>query len=487
MGRTREGRRGVIHQGVGRRGMFALAGACVLILTFLFAAGTAAAGPETVIAWTPSHQDDTGHQPWHEYLISGDITTRTMALLGADYTNVLCWETGMGLTSRNIPALKSETDQANAAGAQIFISVHVNAGAASGFIGLYQAGDSSSARYAETLLRSVASTMGMRFWYVSGRTDLVGLDPANNKAPIRVVLELGDEMADRELLLSEDGRQRLAEALAQAVRQHTPPPLHYQQNDSRIAYTGTWTVFSTSGASGGSYRYAAAPSTATVWFDGTRLDWIATKGVTMGMATVSLDGGDPVPVNLYNSTVLRQQKVWTTEDLPAGLHKLVVSWTGKPGAGGGGNRVNIDALEVMGKLVQAPKLTRVEQNDSRIAYTGTWTVFSTSGASGGSYRYAAAPSTATIWFDGTRLDWIATKGVTMGRATVSLDGGDPVPVNLYNSSVVRQQKVWSSDSLEPGLHKLVIKWTGQPSVTGGGIRVNIDALDVMGTLIQVIR
>jgi hypothetical protein len=355
MGRGSERRRGMGRRVTRRRGMLAVAGACVLVLMFLLAGGTAAAGPGTIIAWTPSHQDDTGQQPWHEYLVCGDIVARTMALLEGDFTNVLCWETGMGLTTGNIPALKSETDQANAARAQIFISVHVNSGAASGFIGLYQAGDSSSAQYAEVLLRSAAATMGMRYHYVSARTDLVGLDPVNNRAPVRVVLELGDELADRELLLSEAGRQRMAEALAQAVRQNTPPPSYYQQNDARIAYTGTWTVFSTSGASGGSYRYAAAPATATIWFDGTRLDWIATKGVTMGKATVSLDGAAPVPVDLYNSSVLRQQKVWSTDTLGPGLHKLVIKWTGQPSVTGGGIRVNIDALDVTGTLVQATR------------------------------------------------------------------------------------------------------------------------------------
>jgi hypothetical protein len=335
--------------------MLALAGMFALVLAFAIAGGAAAAGPETVIAWTPSHQNDTGQQPWHEYLNCGDIVARTMALLEGEYTNVLCWETGMGLTTRNILALKSETDQANAAGAKIFISVHVNSGAASGFVGLYQAGDSSSARFAEALLRSMATTTGMRFWYLSARTDLVGLDPVNNRAPIRVLLELGDEMADRDLLMSEQGRQRLAEALAQAVRENTPPTPRHEQSDSRIGYTGTWTVFNTTGASGGSYRYAAAPATATIWFDGTRLDWIATKGLTMGRATVSLDGAAPVLVDLYNSAVLRQQKVWSSDTVAPGLHKLVITWTGKPSVAGGGTRVNIDALDVMGKLIQATR------------------------------------------------------------------------------------------------------------------------------------
>jgi N-acetylmuramoyl-L-alanine amidase len=182
---------------------------------------TVAASTRTVIAWNPSHQDDTGPSGWHEYAISGDIAKRTMTLLPG-FTNVLCWRTDMGLTSSGDAALRAECEKANTAHAQVFIAVHVDGGAASGVSGDYYAGDSASARYAEALLRSVAATMGMAFLSVRPRLDLLVLKPVNNKAPIRVLLELGDNVADRALLTSAKGRQRLATALAEAVKENTP-------------------------------------------------------------------------------------------------------------------------------------------------------------------------------------------------------------------------------------------------------------------------
>jgi N-acetylmuramoyl-L-alanine amidase len=175
----------------------------------------------TVIAWNPSHQDDTGGNGWHEYAVCGDIAKRTMALL-PQFTNVLCWETGMGLTSKNDASLKSECHKANAAHAQVFIAVHVNGGSESGLMGDYYTGDSASARYGEAVLKSVAATMGMTFFYVKPRSDLFVLKPVNNKAPIRVLLELGDNVADRAVLTSTEGRRRLAAALAKAVQENTP-------------------------------------------------------------------------------------------------------------------------------------------------------------------------------------------------------------------------------------------------------------------------
>ena len=174
-----------------------------------------------VIAWNPSHQADTGTDGWHEYVVCGEIANRTMALL-PDFTNVLCWETGMGLTSDSGSALTSECEKANDAQAQIFIAVHINGGGASGYAGFYYTGDSSSALYAEALLRSICASMGKTFRYVRPRSNLFVLDPANNHAPIRILLELGDNVTDRKQLTSAEGQKKLAAALAKAVKENRP-------------------------------------------------------------------------------------------------------------------------------------------------------------------------------------------------------------------------------------------------------------------------
>jgi N-acetylmuramoyl-L-alanine amidase len=174
-----------------------------------------------VIAWNPSHQDDTGTDGWHEYVVCGDITNRTMALL-PDFTNVLCWETGMGLTSDSGAALASECEKANDAQAQIFIAVHINGGGGSGYAGFYYTDDSTSALYAEALLRSVCASMGQTFRYVRPRSNLFVLNPANNHAPIRILLELGDNVRDRKELTSANGQKKLAAALAKAVKETRP-------------------------------------------------------------------------------------------------------------------------------------------------------------------------------------------------------------------------------------------------------------------------
>ena len=69
-------------------------------------------------------------------------------------------------------------------------------------------------------------------------------------------------------------------------------------------------------------------------------------------------------------------------------------------------------------------------------------------------------ASVTIAFTGTGLDWIARKGTSSGIARVTLDGTTPVTVDLYNSSTLYKQKVWSSGPLTSGAHTVKIKYTG---------------------------
>jgi N-acetylmuramoyl-L-alanine amidase len=183
----------------------------------LAAAPADARGP--VVALQPSHQDDTGGAGWHEYLICGDIARRTIALLsGSPVPTLLAWETGMGLTGSNndgsnARAFDSEIAKANDAGADYFVSIHNDGGAPSGVLGMYFTGDARSAVIAEVLARSISRETGLPYRGIRGRA-LYSLDPGRNHAPLRVLLEIGDNVRDRSFLEDPAGRQRIAAALA---------------------------------------------------------------------------------------------------------------------------------------------------------------------------------------------------------------------------------------------------------------------------------
>ncbi len=273
------------------------------------------------------------------------------------------------------------------------------------------------------------------------------------------------------------------------ARRLLSPYTRYQQSDSRLLYSGSWTTARTSSASGGSFRYSlASGASVTVAFRGTSLIWLAKKSPSYGLASVCVDGQAPVTVDLYSSSTKWIQKVWSSGNLPYGLHTVTIKRLGVRSVSSGGTYINVDAFDVLGTLVSAtqpvsppppsPGATRYEESDGRITYTGTWLDFIASGSSGGKYKYADSPASATITFTGTRIDWIATKGYTQGKARLILDGGDPVTVDLYNPTTLRQVRVWSSGELPDGPHTLVISWTGESSVSSGGTRVNVDAFDL---------
>ncbi len=269
-----------------------------------------------------------------------------------------------------------------------------------------------------------------------------------------------------------------------------PTPTRYEQTDTHFAFAGTWGTFSTTGASGGGYkRTNASGSSVTVSFNGTYLAWIATKGTTLGKAKVSLDGGAATTVDLAAASVAYQQKVWNTGTLASGNHTVRIEWD----TANAGKYVSIDAFDVIGTVLQVsagpaaptPKATRHEQNSALLTYAGGWTASSSSSASGGSFRFAdSAGSAVTVTFTGSYLAWIAKKSPVYGKAKVTVDGGTPVSVDLYSANTLWQQKVWDTGTLASGAHTVRIEWTGSKSSGATDTNINVDALDIVGTLSQ---
>jgi hypothetical protein len=255
------------------------------------------------------------------------------------------------------------------------------------------------------------------------------------------------------------------------------PTKTYQQTDSNLFYLGTWTPQSATAASGGSFRYIDAKGSCTVRFTGTSLAWLGKKKATYGIARLTLDGVSRGTVDLYSATEV-YGKVWETGTLASGTHTLTIEWTGTKNSSATGKNIAVDAFQIAGTIAKAPP--RSEQTASTITYAGTWTTFSATGASGGDYKRAkASGASVTIKFNGTYLGWIATKGTTLGKAKVSLDGGTAVTVNLAAAAVAYQQRVWNTGILAAGSHTVKITW--DTSNTAGKY-ISLDAVDLVGTL-----
>ena len=265
-----------------------------------------------------------------------------------------------------------------------------------------------------------------------------------------------------------------------------PTTTRYEQTDTHFTFAGGWTASSADAASGASFRFANSPAAfATATFNGTFLVWIGKKSPDYGLAKVTLDGGAPMNVDLYNTSALWQQKLWDTGVLTAGNHTVDIEWTGVMNANGMGANINVDAFEIAGTVTQAPSAQpiRYEQNDGHFVYAGTWVTSTTTSASAGSFRFAnTARSSVTVSFVGSYLSWIAKKSPVYGKAKVTLDGGTPAMVDLYNATEVFKQKVWESGVLVPGTHTIKIEWSGTKSSAATDTNIGVDAFDIIGTL-----
>jgi SpoIID/LytB domain protein len=264
-----------------------------------------------------------------------------------------------------------------------------------------------------------------------------------------------------------------------------PAATRYQQPDSRLVWAGTWTPVKDSSWSGGSYRYASrSGARMTASFKGTSVSWIGSKASTFGKADVYLDGALKATVDLYASSAQYRKALYTKSGLSADTtHTLMIKVLGTRDAKSRGSKVAVDAVDVVGKLVPAPRpvvWTRYEQKVSAIRYAGVWTAYSSSVLSGGSYRYASSRSSvATFTFSGTRVRWIGRLGSSFGRAQVSLDGGPAVLVDLYAATSIYQRSVWDSGTIGAGTHVLTVRPARLKDAHSHGYNVGVDAFDVL--------
>jgi hypothetical protein len=127
-------------------------------------------------------------------------------------------------------------------------------------------------------------------------------------------------------------------------------------------------------------------------------------------------------------------------------------------------------------MVHAGLWTRYEETDPHVIWAGEWTVSTGPERSGGSDRWSEDPSAmVTVNFSGTGIRLIGTKRNAGGQARVTLDGGAPVEVSFMHDGQLFGQTIWSSGTLTSGTHVLWIDSTGG--------QINLDAMDVIGTLV----
>jgi len=130
--------------------------------------------------------------------------------------------------------------------------------------------------------------------------------------------------------------------------------------------------------------------------------------------------------------------------------------------------------------VLAQTVTRFEQDDPRITYTGTWYPNSNPLESGGTARLANLKgSQAIVIFNGTGITWIGASDYYSGECYLTLDGL-PTSVDTSNSSAptLYQQPLFSIHTLTPGLHRMTIEVTHSHDGSTNQSWIWVDAFDI---------
>jgi hypothetical protein len=128
----------------------------------------------------------------------------------------------------------------------------------------------------------------------------------------------------------------------------------------------------------------------------------------------------------------------------------------------------------VGAYVYGPtfKPARVQNTSSSVHYTGTWVTSASSGALGGSHRYATSTGAKASFTSTTRdIAWVATKTSTSGTAQVWIDGSLAATVNLHSSSTSYRQLVFARHFSTLGSHTIELR-------PAGGGRLYLDAFVV---------
>ncbi len=122
-----------------------------------------------------------------------------------------------------------------------------------------------------------------------------------------------------------------------------------------------------------------------------------------------------------------------------------------------------------------PTVTRVEETDPSITYTGDWFPADPRAWSGGTAVYSTtAGNEATLAFTGTAVDWIGFLGPQTGIARVFLDGVLAAEVDTYSPTEQVQAVVYRATSLANTSHTLTIEVTGHQNPASTGTYIVVD-------------
>lgn len=130
----------------------------------------------------------------------------------------------------------------------------------------------------------------------------------------------------------------------------TPVPTVTRVEDEVLTYTGLWDLFPPSASfpkSGrGDHSSKAVGATYGMIFTGTQINLIATYAPHHGIGSLRIDDGPLVDVDFYAFVRADQAVVWRSGPLGPGVHRLVMTVTGRKNPSSTDTYISIDAIDI---------------------------------------------------------------------------------------------------------------------------------------------
>jgi len=261
----------------------------------------------------------------------------------------------------------------------------------------------------------------------------------------------------------------------------------FEESAARLMVEGDWFGMDSATAgvelSGGLAVYSRVNgSTATFGFRGTGVKWIGLPCETCGIAEVYVDGAYADTIDTFGpGRPGPPATMFAISDLPAGSHTLTIQVAGRWSSSSSGADVFVDAFDVEGLITgtNAP-VTRIEEHDLAVTYTGTWWLVMRPDVSGGTCLKGQDPgSRVTFSFNGTGVSFIGFRAEVTGILRIYLDGVYAGDFDTYAPIHLPQQLIYSVANLPAGPHVLTIEVTGNYNRLSCCAWIAIDAFDVI--------
>ncbi|WP_127585560.1 alpha-L-fucosidase [Paenibacillus koleovorans] len=259
--------------------------------------------------------------------------------------------------------------------------------------------------------------------------------------------------------------------------------LRWKQTDDRstsITYSGTWADNTNSSYYKSTGRNSNQTNAyAEYTFTGTGVRLITKKAPAGGIFDVYIDGTKVTTFDSYASSNVFNVVAYETTSLSNGPHTIKMVVTGNKNPNASNNNCNIDLIEVSTNPPLPPASTIVDDTNSAITYSGSWSHVARASSYGGTISHSNTLNDyAEYTFTGKGVKLFTQKGPSAGKFDVYVDGVKVLTYDSYAASGQHQVLAYDNQSLGAGSHTIKVVVTHTKNPNSSNYHAHLDYIQV---------